>query len=57
MSHQHRGFTKDTSSAAQSKRAKAGSRVSPWRKGPMCDTGRAKASFIHYCMRGKSKPA
>ena len=26
---------------------------SPWRRGPACDTGRAKASYIHYAARGK----
>lgn len=39
--------------ASASQSGKAGRLTSPWRKGPMCDTGRAKASFIHYCRKGK----
>ena len=45
----HGAFTTESAT----KCGKAGRRTSPWRKGPMCDTGRAKASFIHYCRKGK----
>lgn len=32
---------------------KARSLKSPWRKGPTCDTGRAKASYINYRKKGR----
>lgn len=40
--------------ASKSEAAQKGRQASPWSKGPMCDTGRAKASYIVYRKRGKA---
>lgn len=39
------GFREDTSSAAQSRRAKLNKGKSPWRMGPICPTKKARERF------------
>jgi hypothetical protein len=35
-------------------RRKAGRQASPWNRGPMCETARARAAHMRYVKRGKA---